>query len=240
MLSPHCLVLISLATVLTAACADADTTSPNGSAIPEVPEVPDPIVPDPIVPDEPEEPLLEYPPGPYGGEYLDIIEDLSFYDPWMGVDYSLSDYLGDPETKVVVITSGAGWCTACQYEAWDLVDTYAKYHLDGLEVLYTLYEDTRGKALWRDEASAQEIDADFTFMNDFRSYLGNWIDLETRQANYPMLVDVGFTLGAYYDKAATPLTLIVRTSDMRILYRQIGYSPGAIETIVKSVLYAPK
>jgi len=238
-LAPHLVALSlgSLALAMAPACNEEDGAAQPDPTEPD-PTEPDPTEPDPEIPDEPDQPLVEYPDGPYGGEYLDTIADLAFYDPWMGVDYSFSDYLADPATKVIVVTSGAGWCTACQYEAWDLVETYDKYHLEGLEVFYTLYEDTKGKEIWREGASADEIDADFTFMNEWKDWLGNWIDLEVRQANYPVLVDIGFQLGAYYDRAATPLTLIVRTSDMKILYRQIGYNPGAIETIVKGVLFS--
>jgi len=192
---------------------------------------------------EPETPA--YPAGPYGTEapdpstgHLDTIKDLSFLEPWTGQTVHLHDYYKSEDVKVILISSGAGWCTACQYEAWDLHSTYEKYHADGLEVLYTLYQDVQGKALWRDGASDSELDADFTFMNEWHDNLGAGVGLEpTYVANYPTLVDVGFEMGEFYNQNATPLTLIVRVSDMKILYRQVGYSSGAVDTIVKSVLF---
>lgn len=213
--------------------ADPDPTTATTATTAPTTETPDVVEPEPDVPVE-EHP--EYPAGPYGAEYLDTIKDMGFYDPWTGITTKFSDFIGS-DTKVLLVVSGAGWCTACQYESWDLWETYDKYADDGLEILYTLYEDTQGKQIWRDGADAEEIDADFTFMNDWKDNLGAWVGLEPRVANYPTLVDVGFTLGEYYNKAATPLSLIVRVSDMKILYREIGYSAGAVQTIIKQVMF---
>jgi len=182
---------------------------------------------------------VPYPEGPYGTDYLDITKNLSFFEPWMGVEYHLSDYYQSPTVKALVISSAAGWCTACQYEAWDLVEVYNEYKQYGLEVLYTLYEDNKGKPLWQDGAPFEELDKDLTFLTLWKQSLGAGIDLETREANYPVLVDRGFVMEEYYNQGATPLTLIVRTRDMRIIYRQIGYNPGSIETVVKGIIFQP-
>ena len=214
----------------------ADTTDPTASA-----DAADPTVAtnatDAIGTDTTVSVVPDYPEGPYGAEYLDTIADLGFYDPWYGVTVSMHEYYKSTDKRVIVLTSGAGWCTACQYEAWDLVEAMDKYGDAGLEVLYTLYEDNNGKTLWKDGSTPEELDADHIYLNIWRANLGYAVDLPIRVANFRVLVDVGFKLGAYYDKAATPMTLIIRTSDMKILYRQIGYNRGAIESIVKGVIY---
>jgi hypothetical protein len=212
--------------------SDADVSEDTQvSADTAVPDAAEPVA------DIPE--AVPYPEGPYGTNYLDITKDLSFYDPWMGVEYSLSDYYLSPDVKALVISSAAGWCTACQYEAWDLVEVYGEYKQYGLEVLYTLYEDHKGKPLWQDGAPFEELDKDLTFLTLWKTNLGAGIDLPIREANYPVLVDRGFVMEPYYNQGATPLTLIVRTRDMRIIYRQIGYDPGSIETVVKGIIFQP-
>ncbi len=77
-----------------------------------------------------------------------------------------------------------------------------------------------------------EIDDDATTF-DGQNKLGKYIGLPVRKANYPVLVDRDFVLEEYYNQGATPLTLVVRTSDMRILYRQVGYAAGTIEQLIK-------
>lgn len=176
---------------------------------------------------------LAYPEGPYGTNYLDITKDLEFFDPLTGLTPRLSDYYLNPDVSVLVISSAAGWCTACMYEGWDLVEVYDKYKDRGLEVLYTLYEDRNADPIFQDGDSDAQINADLSFFNDWKNKLGKLIGLPLRKANYPVLVDRDFVLEEYYNQGATPLTLIVRTSDMRILYRQVGYAAGTIEQLIK-------
>jgi hypothetical protein len=209
--------------------------------IDETPIVETPIDETPVVEtpidETPLEPEIEaYPAGPYGTGYLDISADLEFFDPWTGATPRLSDYYKSDEVSVLLISSAAGWCTACMYEAWDLVDVYDKYHDRGLEVLYTLYENTQGQPIFQDDATDDEITADMNFFLGWQESLGQRIGLPVREANYPTVVDRDFVLGAYFDAAATPLTLIIDTSDMRILYRQVGYAKGTVEQMVKGHL----
>ncbi len=213
-----------------------DETPTDETPTDETPTVEDPTDETPIEPpiDEPE--TVAYPEGPFGHGYLDIVEDLEFFNPWTGERPRLSDFYQSPDTSVLLISSAAGWCTACMYEAWDLVTVYEDYKDRGLEVLYTLYEDTQGRPIFQDDASDDRITADVAFYLGWMENLGRRIGLPVRVANYPVLVDPDFVLEPYYNEGATPLTLIVRTSDMRILYRQVGYSAGTVEQMIKGHL----
>jgi hypothetical protein len=179
---------------------------------------------------------VAYPEGPFGTGYFEVVKDLEFFNPWTGEAPRLSDYFQSPDVSVLLITSAAGWCTACMYEAWDLVTVYEKYKDRGLEVLYTLYEDTQGRPIFQDGASDDRVTSDIAFYLGWIENLGKRIGLPVRVANYPVLVDPDFVLAPYYNEGATPLTLIVRTSDMRILYRQVGYSAGTVEQMVRGHL----
>jgi len=206
--------------------AEADASAPDASA-------PDASAPDPSAP------TLAYPDGPFGTNYLDITRDLEFFDPWTGALPRLADYYQHPDIKVLLVSSAAGWCTACMYEAWDLVEVYDKYQGRGLEVLYTIYEDRDSKPIFQDGASDDEITADMAFFRAWEMNLGKYIGLPIREANYPVLADRDFVLEDYYNEGATPLTLIVRTSDMRILYRQVGYAAGTIEQLIRGHIADP-
>ncbi len=183
----------------------------------------------------PPEPL--YPEGPYGINNLDIIANESFYDPAEDRVVRLSDFYLNPDVVGLVIVSSAGWCTACSYEAWDLVAVQERYRDDGLRVLYTLYEDAQGRPLLADLGDAAATARDKAFVATYATKLGTLAGLEARQANFPILVDIGHGLSAYFDRNATPMTVVVRTIDMRIENRMIGYSPGAILTFVRGALF---
>jgi len=239
------LVLTGLLMTSTAACdsasAPADPTPVDETPVDETPVVETPVVETPVVEtpvdETPVEPApVAYPEGPYGTGYNDITKDLGFFDPWTGATPHLSDYYMSPDVSVLVITSAAGWCTACMYEAWDLVDVYSKYKERGLEVLYTLYEDANADPIFQVGDDDATITNDLDFFSDWQNKLGKQIGLPQRKANYPVLVDRDFVLEEYYNQGATPLTLVVRTSDMRILYRQVGYAEGTIEQLVKTNL----
>ncbi len=228
-----------------------DAGEPAAEVTPDTFEQPETLDPETVAPDTtvaeetseadttpPEDvpPAVAYPEGPYGTGYIDIIENLEFFDPWTGLAPRLSDYYNNPDVKVLLISSAAGWCTACMYEAWDLVDVYDKYKGEGLEILYTLYEDPTADPIFQPDDSEATIDADLAFFQAWKNQLGKHIGLPQRKANYTTVVDRDFVLEPYYNEGATPLTIIVRTSDMRILYRQVGYSAGTIDQLVRGFL----
>ena len=38
-------------------------------------------------------------------------------------------------------------------------------------------------------------------------------------------------------KNATPMTIILRASDMRIVYKEVGYSSGTVDLMIRSALF---
>ena len=68
-------------------------------------------------------------------------------------DFSLTDENGDSLNlydlcdKVVLVVSSAGWCPACAQEASNIAaELYEPYHDQGLEIFYTIFEDSDGNA----------------------------------------------------------------------------------------------
>jgi thiol-disulfide isomerase/thioredoxin len=166
-----------------------------------------------------------YPAGPYGKDKFDIIEDMSFFDPWENRWVHLHEYHNDPSKKMLVLIAGAGWCGACRLEAEDLVEYYDEYEKDGLGLLYTLYEDNAGKELF---IPGEPAVADMAFMNDWKN---------THGVDYPLVADVGFTLEEYFTDSSTPLTMVIRTEDMLIKYVDQGYSSTFLDYQILMNLY---
>lgn len=166
-----------------------------------------------------------YPEGPYGKSKFDIIENLYFFDPWANEWIYLSDIYQRPEVKMLIVVSAAGWCSACKLEAVELVDYYTKYKADGLEILYTMYEDPQGLPIFK---GPETTSYSMPFMNDWKYTYG---------VNYPLVADPDFLLESYFTAPSTPLTMVVTTDNMMIRYIDQGYSEAFIQYQILMHLY---
>lgn len=157
----------------------------------------------------------DYPDEPYGVTTGETIADLQFWASTGTDTINLSDLYG--QEKVIVIVSAAGWCEVCQYEAAEINDFYHLYDDKGLILLYTLYEDNRGNAI-------------------SPTFARSWAD--DLELDYPIYMDQDFVLEPYYTDAATPLNMVVTTSDMQIRYVEVGYSQFQVLYHAKTYLFA--
>jgi len=165
-------------------------------------------------------PWAAYPAGPYGTGKGATIENLSFlgwkhpdlagYDPAKFETVRLSDFY-DPDghtgVKLLAINASAVWCSVCRAEYADLHDSqiYDTLRPLGLEILGTLFQDNA-------YYPAQPQD------------LKNWASLAAHSVKFPMGLDPGFKLGAYFDSDATPLNLLVDVRTMTIVQVTMGIS----------------
>lgn len=157
----------------------------------------------------------EYPAGPYGKATGDTMADHVFRDP-AGGTVSLAELRQGAE--LLLLNSSAGWCTVCQAEAPTLVAWHEEFSAKGLRVVYTLFED-----------------ANFAPPSD--EFAGKWKD--NFSLPFPVLVDEGFTesgLGTYFDPSTAPLNVVVRTSDMAIVYIDTGFEEDVIRARIESQL----
>ena len=161
-----------------------------------------------------------YPAGPYGTTRGAVIENLSFigwrhpdaaaYDITKFETVRLSDFY-DPDgtrgVKLLAINASAVWCGVCRAEYQDMKnsDVYATLHAKGIEILGAIFEDNA-------YYPAQPQD------------LKNWGVLSTHQVKFPLVLDPGFKLGAYFDSDATPLNMLVDTRTMKIVSIDMGWS----------------
>ncbi len=156
----------------------------------------------------------EYPEGPYGVADGAIIENHAFVRP----DGSTLDFQAireDESKSLLLISTAAGWCTACIEEQGFLEAQYTAKGDDGLTVLVSLFED-------RDFQPADPALAEA------------WI--ETHDLTFPVVADAPFVLGDYYDPEVTPMNMLVELNTMEILHIVTGTDQSAIEALIDGAL----
>lgn len=141
---------------------------------------------------------------PSGGLVGQPLAAMSFRDP-AGGQVDTAAFQGSADAKLLLLNAAAGWCTVCQAEAPELAAWHDEYAAQGLEIVYTLFEDSAG------------VSPTDTFAKGWCDSLG---------LPFACLVDEGFAttgLGQYFDRTSAPLNLLVRTLDMSIIYADTGY-----------------
>jgi hypothetical protein len=195
-----------------AGCGDDSSGNPDGTTDasdggPD--ESPDVTLDDGSRPDEPIGPG-DYPPAPYGVAVGDRIENLLFQD----IDdhpLDLADIYADTSVKLLWIYATAGWCSVCTIESAALPAIWNTFHPQGLQILGVVFEDGAGNPAGV-------------------SYAHNYA---TRDA-WPFLAaaDQPFVLGRYFDKAATPMNMLVDLTDMRIISIDMGWAESSMRSAV--------
>lgn len=173
-----------------------------------------------------------YPDPPYGTEQGAIIEDFRFlgwtnpvaqaYDTHRLQALSLASYYdpkGQDGVKYVVITAAAVWCSACRYEWQELTPQKLQPYEDrGVVFFGTLFEDN---------------DAYPAEPKDLVAWAKNF------KVTFPFVLDPAFKLGAFFNREATPMTMVVDARTMKILWIQVGWlasGPGSLWDVLDQKL----
>jgi thiol-disulfide isomerase/thioredoxin len=153
----------------------------------------------------------------YGTVSGSVIQPLTFLDG-DGEDLSLSDVHADATRKVLLLTTSAGWCTACIEEQPKLQELHNEYHEAGLSIMVVLFEkqdytpaDARLARSWK---SRYELD-------------------------FMVVADPEFTMQPYYpngDPAATPIMLIIDVDTMEILDTMVGFQEDTVRALITANL----
>jgi len=174
----------------------------------------------------------DYPAGPYGTARGAVIQNLEFlgwkqpdlanYDTASFEHVRLSDFYdpdGHSDVKLLAVNASAVWCAVCraEYEDMNTNAIYATYRAKGVEFLGTLFEDNS-------YFPAQPAD------------LTRWGQLSTHDVKFPLVLDPGFKMGAYFDSDATPLNMVIDVRTMTIVLLTMGYSPTYWSTTVQGLL----
>jgi hypothetical protein len=126
---------------------------------------------------------------------LENIDLAHFYDPD-----------GSKGVELLMVSAVAVWCSVCQVEYAELRDnaTYETYQSRGLEMLGVLFEDAdAGPARYSDLVTWSRV----------------------FEVNFPFVIDPGFKIGAFFDRSATPMNMVVDAKTMEIIVSMTGYNP---------------
>ena len=148
-----------------------------------------------------------YPQGPYGNRIGDVLTDTTFKDS-SGEDFPLSALYQDPDARLLLISTGAGWCAACIEEQPQLEQWAQTYQEQGLRVVMTVFEDALSMPATVETASKWKSDYDLTI---------------------PVLADETAFFSSYYDSSLAPMNMIVEACSMTILEIIIGSNPSEVQ-----------
>ena len=163
---------------------------------------------------------LDYPAGPYGVGVHATLENFAFlgwhdpvaanYDETKLETVQLSEYYnpdGRSNLKLIWINASAVWCSVCRAEMADIKNNgvHAAFAPKGVQLIVTLFEDNKS-------GPAKPLD------------LHNWGSTAAHAIDFPLLLDPGFKLGAFFTSDATPLNMLVDAKTMKVIDATMGYS----------------
>jgi hypothetical protein len=159
-----------------------------------------------------------YPAGPYGYAQDSTIENLQFIgksDPsgatgtanYTGLTMQpvqLSDYYGNSSVQYIFLAGVAGWCGPCNNEQPSVRAAQTSYEAKGVKFLEALNEG------FDESTGAPATEAD----------LNKWASRHS--LHLTLATDPNDRIHQYADEAAFPLNMVIRTSDMKIVFVALG------------------
>ena len=153
----------------------------------------------------------------FGTNAGNIIRPLEFVDA-DGEPFGLQDVYQNGANQVLLLTTSAGWCTACIEEQAALQTLYGEYQERGVEIIVAVFQDSNYEA------------ADVRFANQWK---------RRYRLTYPVVADTEFLMQDYYpgrDPSVTPIMLVIDVPTMTILERFVGYDDLVIRALIDSQL----
>ena len=170
--------------------------------------------------DGPDYQKQDYPAGPYGVGLGAVLEDFAFlawrdpvasaYDINRMDTVRLSEFYnpdGRSDIKLIWVNASAVWCSVCRAELKDINNQgiNESFRPRGLQLIETLFEDN-------DSGPATPLD------------LQKWGSIPDHSIEFPLVLDPGFKLGAFFTSDATPLNMLIDARTMQVIDATMGYS----------------
>lgn len=155
-----------------------------------------------------------YPGGPFGTSEGAVLANHEFVNP-DGSKFSFADVHAEKKNKLLLLSTSAGWCTACIEEQPALKERHTRWSAKGLYILISLFEDAQFRAAGAELADKWQRQYDLPFK---------------------VVADPPFLLKEYYDETLTPMNMIVDVETMKILRITTGWDASAVDAILESKL----
>ncbi len=154
-------------------------------------------------------PSGDYPPGPYGTNVGNVVEDASFTGRRTGIDsaretVTLASFhaLRSTGKKFLVLNVAAFWCSPCKEEAKEFQAVIVpKYAPKGVAFLSVVLETSSRQP-------AQDSDVDL------------WIS--TYKLTFPVVNDLDGYVTGFFDKNSMPLNMVINLETMKVEKKIIG------------------
>ena len=119
-----------------------------------------------------------YPEGPYGSDEGSIVTNHKLLTA-DGEDFFLgANVRENADNKLMLLSSGAPWCTACIEEQPKLQALYETFHSQGLEIVEVIFQDIDRNPATPEDASEwlDEFDCPFPVLADGESQFDQYQD----------------------------------------------------------------
>ncbi len=165
-----------------------------------------------------------YASGPYGVLAGDTLIN-HCYETSEGDFLTLSDIYNDDAASVLLITTSAGWCSACLEEQPYLQQWYTDHYDDGLRIVVTLFEDEN------------LVPANVGYASDWKSRFSLTFPVVADPAVEFSDLGISMTqMGWYYDTKLAPMQMLVDVKTMKILSLDVGATTDTLYQKIQGYL----
>ncbi len=142
-----------------------------------------------------------YPPGPFGTAVGSRIAPLEF-PTVAGAPFSFDrEVFQEDDVKLVLVSTAAGWCTACREEQPALVELFDEHEDDGLLVILAIFEDNDSSVVTPEFAQG-------------------WVN--QYGIPFPALIDEFNDFASFYEPTLAPMNMFLDGETMEIIDITIG------------------
>ncbi|MFT6400617.1 MAG: thiol-disulfide isomerase/thioredoxin [Bradymonadia bacterium] len=143
----------------------------------------------------------DYPTGPFGTGVGALIAPLEFPTVDPGIFSFDSEVFQNEDVRLVLVSTAAGWCTACREEQPALVELYNEHKDDGLLVILAIFEDNNSSVVTPEFAQG-------------------WVN--QYGIPFPALIDEFNDFASFYEPTLAPMNMFLDGETMEIINITIG------------------